>query len=332
MRLARRGFLIAATALVAGAAFTHRRTVDRTRDAEAQFPPIGDFVSVDGVKVHYVQKGTGPHLVLLHGAGGNLREFTFDMMDTLAENYTVTAFDRPGFGYTDRLPNVEKGPFATEGESPMDQADLLRRAAGMIGVEDPVVVGHSFGGIVAMAWANAGLDAQSPVNASGIVSLAGVAMPWPGNLGLYYTMNGSALGGGLVVPLISAFATETQIEAAIDGIFAPQPPAPGYADYIGSELTIRPESFRANARQVNTLRPFVVDMAKRYPELQLPIEIVHGEADTTVPLSVHGRELAKIMQGVNITALPGVGHMPHHADREATLAAIDRAASRAGLR
>ncbi len=332
MKLARRGFLIAATALAAGCAFTHQRTTDRTQEAEAKYPPLGEFVSVDGARVHYVQKGGGPHLVLLHGAGGNLREFTFDMVDTLAETYTVTAFDRPGLGYTDRLPQVDQGAFATEGESPQDQADLLRRASAMIGIENPVVVGHSFGGIVAMAWANAGLDTESAVNAAGVVSLGGVAMPWPGTLGLYYTMNGSALGGGLVVPLISAYAGETQIEGAIESIFAPQPPAPGYAEYIGSELTIRPESFRANARQVNTLRPHVVEMAKRYPELQLPIEIVHGEADTTVPLSIHGRELAKITQGVTITALPGVGHMPHHADRQATLDAIDRAASRAGLR
>jgi len=94
------------------------------------------------------------------------------------------------------------GPrFITDGDGPVAQAALLRAAAAKLDITDPVVVGHSFGGIVSLAWAVAGLDTQSPQNASAIVSLAGVALPWPDDLDAYYRVNGSALGGGLIIPV-----------------------------------------------------------------------------------------------------------------------------------
>ncbi len=303
----------------------------RAAQAEAAYPPLGQFVEVAGGQVHYVQEGSGPHLVLLHGAGGNLREFTFDLMGRLTDRYTVTAFDRPGLGYTDRVPGVAQGLTATEGDSPQDQAAMLREAAAKIGITDPIVAGHSFGGIVSYAWAVAGLDEDSPVNAKAVVSLAGVTMPWPGDLDRYYQVNGSAFGGVVTIPAISAFVPSSVVDSSIAATFAPQNPPEGYADYIGAGLTLRPDSMRANARQVNTSRPQVVVLSKRYPELTLPIEIVHGEEDKTVPIHVHAEEIEKIVPQVNTTRLPGVGHMPHHAEPQVVIAAIDRAARNAGL-
>jgi len=332
MTLGRRAFTIAGLAIAAGATLTGCASNARSTSTRQSIPPIGKFVEVNGAKVHYVQEGTGPDLVLLHGAGGNLREFTLQHVDVLKDRYRVTCFDRPGLGYTDRHPDVDASVLSTEGESPQQQAQMLRDAASQLGIKNPIVGGHSFGGIVAMAWAVMGLDEDADVNASAIVSMAGVLMPWPGDLGAYYTFNGSALGGALSVPLISALATKAQINAAIDGVFAPQSPPPGYRAYAGAELAVRADVFRANVRQVNASRPHVVTLSKRYPELSLPIEIVHGTADTTVPITVHADEIVKIVPTANVTRLEGVGHMPHHADIDATIAAIDRAATRAGLR
>lgn len=321
-----------AAAIGLGALLTGCVASTRTAKLEAAYPPIGQFVEVTGGRVHYVQKGSGPHVVLLHGAGGNLRDFTFDMVDRLADDFTVTAFDRPGLGYTDRVPDVPKGVFATDGDSPMAQARMLREAAAKLGITDPVVAGHSFGGIIAMAWANMGLDTSAPENASGVVSFAGVLMPWPGDLGTYYTLNGGPVGGALIIPLISAFAPQSTINETLEGVFAPDAVPDGYVDYFGAPLAVRQVTFRANVRQVNTLRPHVVEMVADYPRLTLPIEILHGTADTTVPMSVHPEELIKIVPTANLTRLEGSGHMPHHADPEAAVAAIHRAADRAGLR
>lgn len=325
-------FTIAAATIGLGALLTGCGAQYRATQAEQNFPPTGDFVDVAGGRVHYVQDGSGPNLILLHGAGGNLRDFTFDLMGRLTDSYTVTAFDRPGLGYTDRVPDVPTGPTATEGDSPSAQAAMLREAAGKLGITDPIVAGHSFGGIVAYAWAVAGLDGDHPANAAGLVSIAGVTMPWPGDLGAYYRINGSAFGGLVTVPLIASLVPDGVVRNRIEETFAPQPAPDGYADHIGAGLTLRTNSFRANIRQVNTLRPKVVDLSARYSALTLPIEIVHGTADTTVPITIHPEEAIKIIASANLTRLDGVGHMPHHTNPEIVVNAIHRAADRAGLR
>ena len=229
---------VSAIAIAIGAAFTAAGTKQRASQAETNYPPLGSFVEVTGGKVHYVQEGRGPHLILLHGAGGNLREFTFDLMGRLTDRYTVTAFDRPGLGYTDRVPYVENGLTEVEGASPLDQANMLREAATELGITDPIVGGHSYGGIVALAWALLGLDEDAQVNAKSVVSLAGVAMPWPGELDPYYTVNGSAFGGVVTIPLLSALVPQSIVLRRIEGTFAPQTEPAGYSDYIGTDLTL----------------------------------------------------------------------------------------------
>ena len=329
--MGRKTLKLATLILGFGAALTGCGAQYRSDLAETKFPPLGDFVTVDNARVHYVQRGKGPDLILLHGAGGNLREFTFSLMDQLTERYTVTAFDRPGLGYTDQVPGVPTAPTSTQGDSPQDQARLLRRAAEELGIQNPIILGHSYGGIVTYAWAVEALDTPSVANPVAIVSVSGVTMPWPGDLGRFYTVSGSAIGGAVAVPLISAFVPRTLVNDRVADTFTPQPAPPGYVDYIGAGLTLRPDSFRANARQVNTLRPHVVTLSARYPELVLPIEIVHGTADTTVPIHIHAEEVIKIAPTANLVRLQGVGHMPQQTNPDDVIAAIERAAVRAGL-
>ncbi len=299
----------------------------REREARATYPPIGQLLDVNGTQVHAWTQGTGPDLILLHGASGNLRDFTFDLAGRLSERYRVIAFDRPGLGYTDRLPGYG-GYGSTRGEPPLEQAALLQAAAAQLGVERPIVLGHSFGGAVALAW---GLSAQEETAA--LVLLAGVALPWPGDLGTFYDLTGTALGGATAVPLITALVPQRRIDKGLAQIFPPQSPPDGYGAYVGAGLTIQRSALRANGQQVLGLRPHIVEMSERYAaELTMPIEIIHGADDTTVPLSIHSGPFAERVSTANLTVLEGVGHMPHHADPDAALAAIDRAATRAGLR
>ncbi len=144
----------------------------------AAFPPEGELVEVNGRRVHYVMRGAGPDLVLIHGASGNSRDMTFHLMGLLQDRYRVTAFDRPGLGYTDRVSDAFEGAFVARGETPGEQADLLRAAANMLGIEQPIVLGHSYGASVALAWALA-----DPEGTASVVDLAGATMPWPDPLG-----------------------------------------------------------------------------------------------------------------------------------------------------
>ena len=84
MKLGRRMFTFAGLAIAAGAAATAVKSSRNTAKAEADYPPIGEFVEVEGGRIHYVREGSGPEVILLHGAGGNVRDMTFDLMGRLS--------------------------------------------------------------------------------------------------------------------------------------------------------------------------------------------------------------------------------------------------------
>lgn len=298
----------------------------RERSAALHYPPRGDLIEVNGVTVHAEQMGQGPDLVLIHGASGSTRDFTFAFADLLKDRYRITILDRPGLGWSDRAAPHYDRVWTNAHEDPITQAGLLRAATQKLGVKNPIVLGHSFGGIVALAWAVEFDDL------AGVVSVAGVANPWPGKLGWTYTIGGTAWGGALVIPLLSAFVPQSYVNATLASIFEPQTAPSGYLDHVGPAMTLRRDTMRANTRQVNWLRPHVVDLSARYGEITEPVEIVHGDADTIVPLDVHSITLPTQIASANLTVLPGVGHMPHHSHASDVTAAIDRVARRAGLR
>ena len=307
-------------------ALVHVRAAAREQEAAALFPPVGRIVEIEGTPVHVWTQGSGPDLILLHGASGSLREYTFDFAERLTDRYRVILMDRPGLGWTGRLPGFE-GAWNTSAESPYEQAALLQKAAEAIGVDKPIVMGHSYGGAVAMAWA-----LSRPDDVSAVVMVSAVSNPWPGRLGWLYHVNGSAVGGALFVPLITAFVSDRTVRRTIREIFEPQHAPQAYLEHIGPDLTLRRFSMRANAQQVLSLRPHVVTMSGRYPRLKMPVEIVHGTADTIVPMDIHSIPLSQQVPGAVLTKLEGIGHMPHHVAPDAVTGAIDRAATRAGLR
>lgn len=312
--------ILAASAAILGLgliAATQARLQLRDHAARAANPPTGQFVSVDGLQVHLQVAGSGPDLVLIHGANGNLREFTFGLMDRLSDRYRVIAVDRPGMGYSDPLPDNDATVFG--------QARTLRAAVAQIGVENPVVLGQSYGGSVALAWA-----LQAPPAA--LVLVSSPSLPWPGQLDPWYRITSSLFGRATLVPLASAFVPHSFVRRAIDGVFAPQAVPDGYADHLGVDLILRRASIEVNVAQINALRPQVEAMRADYPSLTLPIELVHGDADTIVPLHIHSQPLMDLIPNGALTVLEGAGHMPHHTHADDVLAAIDRAHARARLR
>lgn len=307
---------VLAAALASGTAATLWRGRRRAAAAEAAYPATGAFVTVGRQRVHYVQAGHGPDLVLIHGASGSVRDFGFGMMQALSARWRVTAFDRPGLGWSDPLPGGETALAA--------QVAVLRGAAAALGLRDPLLAGQSYGGAVALAWA---LEAPPPA----LVLIAAPALPWPGSFDPWYRLNSHPALRRLIVPLASAWVPQAHVDRVIGSIFTPDPVPEGYVETIGAALSVRPATLAANVAQVNDLRPQLVAMAPRYAGLRLPVEIVHGDADTIVPLAVHSQPLAGLLPQAALSVLAGAGHMPHHSRLPQVLAAIDRAAGRAGL-
>jgi pimeloyl-ACP methyl ester carboxylesterase len=286
--------------------------------AEAAYPPAGRFVEVDGTRVHYIDEGEGPAVVLIHGSGGNLNDWTFDMVGRLRDRYRVIAFDRPGLGYTDTL---------GDDASITDQARLLADAATAIGVEDPLVVGHSFGGAVAVAW-----GVERPDVLAGLVVLAGATNPWDTGLSTYYRLLSHPVAGPVMATLLAAWVPERLVTENVEAVFKPQAAPEGYGAHFGPGLTLRRFSLLENARQRAALLPQIEALVPRYGEIQVPTEILHGDADTTVGLEIHSVPLSQQLPDARLTVLEDVGHMPQHAAPGALETAIDRLAQRAGLR
>ncbi|QFS83175.1 Lipase 3 precursor [Roseivivax sp. THAF40] len=311
---------------VAGCAAMGSRSALRDTALAEKTPPIGQFVTLeDGRQVHAFVTGEGPDLVLIHGASGNVRDFTFSFVEKVSDRYRVIVFDRPGLGYTDRANDRVTGAFNSAAETPFEQAAMLSEAAAKLGVYRPIVLGHSYGGAVAMAW---GLE-HDP---AALVVVSGATIPWSGGLGAQYEVLGSSVGGAIVPLIARPFATRTRIENVAEEIFKPQPIPEGYLDYVGTNLTLELGAIRANARQVNNLHAAVSEMALRYPSVRMPVEVVHGAEDTVVPPQVHAEPLTSLLPEGRLTLLDGIGHMPHHWAPDAVSEAIDRAAARAGLR
>lgn len=307
--------LIAATAALAGCGvLVDRRATAREDKAEADFPPEGQIITVDGRRVHAFVAGQGPDVVLIHGAGGNLRDFTFGVTARLQGEFRVIALDRPGFGFSDPINGAE---------DPRAQARHLQKAVAQLGVTRPIVAGHSYGGAVAMGWA-----LTDPAGTRGVVSLGGATLPWEGGLDAWYHITGGWLGAATVVPLLTAFAPEGRVEQALSSLFAPDPVPAGYADHIGAGLTLRRASLRINGRQVLRLKSHLTDMQAGYPALTMPVELIHGTADRTVLADVHSVPLSRILPDARLTLLSGTGHMPHHVHPQALIDALRRIAVR----
>lgn len=255
-------------------------------------------VEVDGVPIRLSRSGYGRPVCLIHGASGNLNDMTFRLAPALAERHEVIAVDRPGHGRSG-LP--DGGDVSVNA-----QAALIRGALAGIGVERPLVVGHSYGGAVALAWA-----VDAPESVSGLVLLATPSQVWEGGLGLTNDLLANSVTGPPIAHVASRLVTRGFVERALDGVFAPQEPPAGYLDHLDLDLILQPASLRENARQLVALKEQIRPMVPSYPRLPMPVGLLHGDADTTVGLEIHSVPFAEQLPQARLTVVEGMGHMVH---------------------
>ena len=281
---------------------------------EARFPPLDQIVDAGGRKVHAVSQGSEGDvpLVLIHGASGNVRDFTLSIVPDLATRHRVIALDRPGFGHSDPLPG--------HGWQLSDQVATLRAALHAMGVRRYALVGHSYGGSLIMRWV-----LEHPDEVAGLLALSAPMLDWGGGgIGAHYKVGGRPIIGDLLARLVPVLAGRDYVQDAIRDVFSPDAVPEIYLPQGGVELALRPPTFRANATMMLRLYPQIVEQAERYDQITCPLHIVHGEADTIVPCQIHAIPLKARMPEAELTLLPGIGHMPHHARPGDVIAAIDR--------
>ncbi len=306
--VSRRGLLLGAGALAAGSAAVAGRNSMRFSNLR----PSGEFIEIDGLRLHYRILGEdGPPVIAIHGASGNILDWIVGPAPAIAANHRLLLIDRPGLGYSDRAP--------VDGANPAVQAALMRRAAEALGFGTATVIGHSYGGTVALAWA---LDAPDQV--SGLMLLAAPSHVWPAPPSLQNRLVATPVLGHLITQIAASTVPQSYIDTAAASVFAPQTPPSDYASRIEAHLILRPAAQRANATDIATLKPHIAAMVPRYDGLSMPIEMLHGDADTTVSLSIHSQAMAQRLPHARLTILDGIGHMPHHARPDEVLAALNR--------
>ena len=303
------GAVLAALAIV---------TLIGTGMIERAQPPAGRFVEVDGGRLHIVELGRpdAPPVVLLHGASGNLGDMRLALGDRLAARYRVILVDRPGHGWSDR-------PDGAADASPARQAALIHQALTRIGVTRAIILGHSWSGAAATAYALAFPDAVA-----GLVLLAPVTHLWPGGVAWINRAVTTPFVGPLIARTLILPFGYLMMPFGVDAVFAPQSPPPDYAARTGLRMILRPSEFIANAQDIVGLHAFVTAQSPRYGEIKAPVEIVAGDdTDKVVYTDIHSRAIAKQAPRVNLTVLPGVGHMVQFVATDRVVQAVDDVAA-----
>ncbi len=287
--------------------------------AESASPISGRFVDVDGRKVHVKIDGTGPPIMLIHGASGNLRDMTMGLAPAISDRFTTIAVDRPGLGYTP--------PIGNKGATLKQQADLFAGLARKLGYSKIYVLGQSYGGAVALKMA-----LEYPDLVAGLVLISTPSNVWDTGLSTLYKINANPITGPILRLFVAAFPPQKLVDDSLVQIFSPQPVPKNYAKMVGTGLTLRQTTQKSNALQVAALKEEIRLMVPHYGEISMPVEAIHGTKDIIVPYEIHTKKLAKQIKGIEVTVLQNVGHMPHHTNLKEVVAVIDRLQQRVGLK
>jgi pimeloyl-ACP methyl ester carboxylesterase len=283
---------------------------------ERVHPPAGHFVNVDGLRQHVVvlgESGQDRHacpVVLLHGASCNLEDMRFALGERLAARRRVILIDRPGLGWSERP--------AGDGSTPGWQASNLRGVLDRLGIERAIVVGHSWGGALALTFA---LD--HPDRVAGLVLLAPPTHPRYRRVTWFYEAAATPGAGWLFAHTAALPFGALLIGPALRAAFLPQRPPRRYMTRAASLLVLRPPTFLANARDVAHLKAFLAGQVARYPTLAPPTVIITGDNDNTVFFKTHALAFAADAPQAKLVVLPGIGHMLHYAAADRIVAEIE---------
>jgi pimeloyl-ACP methyl ester carboxylesterase len=284
-------------------------SAQEVRKAEAAHPPVGQFVSAGGVRLHYVERGAGRPVVLIHDTDGILQEFTLSVFDRVAANHRALAFDRPGHGYSERPPG-----------QPLDlalNARLLRAALSALGVEQPILLGQAYGASIALQYA-----ADYPGEAAGLILLAPAAYAPGGLPNPIYLLPSTPLLGPLLLQTLLVPLGRLVLPGVQEAAFSPLPVPTQYQD-VTTALSLRPAQFQAHAEEVRAFGPDLRALAPRYAALPLPIAILAGEADLIAPPPTQAEPLHRALPAARLEILPETGHQIHFQQPEAVVRAIE---------
>ncbi|GGF55768.1 alpha/beta hydrolase [Azorhizobium oxalatiphilum] len=283
---------------------------------EQAHPPIGRFIERSGVRLHYVEGGQGTPVVLLHGNGAMVEDMlSSGLMADASRRYHVFAFDRPGFGHSTRPGGQDW--------TPAEQARLLREALAGLGIRRAIIVGHSWGALVAATMA-----LQEPQSVAGLVLVAGYFYPDPRpDVHMAELTSGAGVDVAANYTLIPALSWLLWPQV-MDVVFGPEA-VPAKFEGFPRAMALRPWQLEAATEEVAMLPDATARNAELYGTLSMPVSIVVGTADRLIDPAAHSLPLHAQIKGSSLHLVAGGGHMVHQTATSTVMEAIDEVAQAA---
>lgn len=283
-------------------------------------PPIGQFVHIDGVKLHVlIIKATcrsevivnQSPIIFIHGASGNLQDQYMAFREHLDGSCDAIFVDRPGHGWSERGKDSDKFPD--------NQADYILKLMDHLAYNDAIIVGHSYGCTLALS-----LALKAPERLKGLLCLAPVAYPWPGGIAWYYNVAAMPIIGHIFTNLFTLPVGLRRVPVGSKCVFLPNPMPADYMQQTAPRLVLRPKIFRNNSKDIASLEAHVIRTWPSYKNIQVPTVIISGKRDNVVFPYIHSKGLAFDLQNADLIELDHLGHKPDHMATELVMAAIDK--------
>lgn len=280
--------------------------------AGAEIPaPPGEYVEIDGAQIRFIEEGSGPAVLLIHGASSNAEDMRVALSGHL-EGYRAIYIDRPGLGWSER----------PDGRwTPQREAALIRELMTALDIEDPVVVGHSWGGAVTMRLA---IDHGEDL--TGLVLIAPALRSDVGEAAWYNRASRIPLIGPLITRVFVPILGPRQIDSGLETTFAPQPVPEDYAETVRINRLFNPSVFKANAADMAPVNEHLAAQEDYYSEVSLPTVMLAGPNDEVVYTNMHSARVVETMPNARLVTDEAWGHMLHHYAAERVRAAIDEVA------
>ena len=266
------------------------------RRVQAAVPPLGRFVQIGETRLHIVERGSGPSLVLVHGLGAQLRNFTYALVEPLAANFRVICVDRPGCGYSTRPARVSA--------SLPGQAATIAKLLAELGLEKPIIVGHSYGGALALALA---VNHPDSVGALALVApLTHAQKEAPAafrDLVIASKHLRKLIAWTIAIPV--SMLTGRKI---LDLVFRPDSVPADFATAAGGLLALRPGQFFAASSDLVNVGDDLPGIEERYSSIRVPVGILFGKNDQILDHAQHGVAMQSKVPGLALSLVDG-GHM-----------------------
>ncbi|MEO1239070.1 MAG: alpha/beta fold hydrolase BchO [Pseudomonadota bacterium] len=273
-----------------------------TSSADWPFSEHSVFLDVPPHRWHVQRFGTGPSLVLLHGAGGATQSFR-NLAPLLAKHFEIVMMDFPGQGFT-KLGTRQRSGLQ---DTTRDIGAVLEA----LEVEPDLIVAHSAGAAVALALAQTRADAA-------VVGINPALGPFEGVAGWLFPFVAKLLALNPFVPGI--FARLSRSAGRVEGLLAS---TGSRLDPVGTALYRRLIEDRDHVDGTLLMMASwsVTALLDQLPQIGVPVLFLLGANDGAVPNKV-GLDAAQKLPKADVEIFPGQGHLVHETAPEPVAQAI----------